>query len=301
MWGGTDERDSIRTIHAALDRGINLIDTAPVYGFGRSEEIVGKALKQYGDKGRVHISTKAGLEWKGKAVYRNSSRERILKEIDDSLKRLGREYIDIYHVHWPDPLVPIEETAEAMGKVHQDGKILAVAVSNYTPEQMSVFRQAVPLHFAQPPYNLFERGIEHDVMPYCKKHGISLLTYGALCRGLLSGKMKPDTEFHGDDLRKIDPKFQPPHYENYLKAVDKLGQFSRQNYGKNVIHLAVRWILDQGTQIAIWGARRPEQLDELAGTMGWSLDEQAKKEIASILKETIKQPIEPEFMAPPSR
>src|ERR1700758_3171185 len=120
MWGGTDEQESIRTIHAALDRGINLIDTAPVYGFGRSEEIVGKALAQNGRREKVILATKVGIEWRNGSLARNPSRERILRELEDSLRRLQTSYIDIYQVHWPDPLVPIEETAETMSRLFQE-------------------------------------------------------------------------------------------------------------------------------------------------------------------------------------
>src|ERR1700693_252413 len=166
MWGGTDERESIRTIHAALDKGINLIDTAPVYGFGRSEEIVGRAIAESGKRDQVVLATKVGLEWRDGSVFRNSSRERILREIEDSLRRLRTTYLDIYQVHWPDPLVPIEKTAEIMSLLYRQGKIRAIGVSNYSPQQIEQFRAAAPLHTDQPPYNLFERQIEQDVLPF---------------------------------------------------------------------------------------------------------------------------------------
>jgi len=300
--GGTDEKTSIRTIHAALEKGINLIDTAPVYGFGVSEEIVGKAISEYKNREEIVIATKVGLEWKEGKIFRNSSKQRILKEIDDSLKRLKTDYIDIYQVHWPDPLIPIEETAQAMYELYKEGKIKAIGVSNYSPEQMDVFRQVAPLHTAQPPYNLFERGIEKDVLPYCRKHAIITLMYGSLCRGLLSGRMRLETKFKGDDLRNIDPKFQSPRYSQYLKAVELLDQFAQKNYSKRVIHLALRWLLDQpGVSVALWGARRPEQLEPVDEIFGWSLDAQAKEAIDRIINESIKDPVGPEFMAPPAR
>lgn len=302
LWGGTDEKTSIRTIHAALEKGINLIDTAPVYGFGVSEEIVGKAISEYKNREEIAIATKVGLEWKEGKIFRNSSKQRILKEIDDSLKRLKTDYIDIYQVHWPDPLIPIEETAQAMYELYKEGKIKAIGVSNYSPEQMDVFRQVAPLHTAQPPYNLFERGIEKNVLPYCRKHAIITLMYGSLCRGLLSGRMRLETKFKGDDLRNIDPKFQSPRYSQYLKAVELLDQFAQKNYSKRVIHLALRWLLDQpGVSVALWGARRPEQLEPVDEIFGWSLDAQAKEAIDRIINESIKDPVGPEFMAPPAR
>ncbi|NIR52018.1 aldo/keto reductase [candidate division KSB1 bacterium] len=301
MWGGSDERESIRTIHAALDKGINLIDTAPVYGFGRSEEIVGKAVAGYGNRDKIIIATKVGLEWRDDEIVRNSTKKRIRKEIDDSLKRLGTDYIDIYQVHWPDSRVPVAETAESLLELQQAGKIRSIGVSNYSPEQMDRFREAAPLHTTQPPYNLFEREIERDVLPYCRDRNITTLTYGVLCRGLLSGKMQSDTKFTGDDLRKVDPKFQPPRYAQYLQAVDQLDRFAREHYDKRVIHLAVRWVLDQpGASIALWGARRPQQLDAMDSVLGWSLDKEAKEEIDQIVRTSIKEPVGPEFMAPPT-
>ncbi len=301
MWGGTEEEESIRTIHAALDHGITVIDTAPVYGFGRSEEIVGKAIAQRGGRDRVIIATKVALEWQDGAVFRNATAARIAAEIEDSLRRLQTDYIDIYQVHWPDPLVPFEETAAAMAKLHQAGKIRAIGVSNYSPAQMDAFRQAAPIQTCQPPYNLFERQIEQDVLPYCKKNGIALLTYGALCRGLLSGKMKPDIQFEGDDLRKIDPKFQQPRFGQYLAAVSRLDQLARERHGQGVMQLAVRWILDQGVDIALWGSRHPNQVEGVSPAMGWTLTAADKEEIDRILRETITDPVGPEFMAPPAR
>ena len=216
MWGGSDEAESIRTIHAALDKGINLIDTAPVYGFGVSEEIVGKAIEQRGRREDVLLATKVGIEWRNGSVFRNASRDRIQQEVQDSLRRLRTNYIDIYQVHWPDPAVPIEETALAMRALYKEGLIRAVGVSNFSPAQMDRFRAVSELHTVQPPYNLFERQIERDVLPYARDKGLSTLTYGSLCRGLLSGRMQSETKFTGDDLRKSDPKFQPPRYAQYL-------------------------------------------------------------------------------------
>ena len=301
MWGGTDEEESVKTIHAAVERGINLIDTAPAYGFGRSEEIVGRAIAEGRLRSRVVIATKTGIEWKHGKVFRNASHDRILREVTDSLRRLQTDYIDVYQVHWPDALVPIEETAEAMQALFDQGKIRAIGVSNFSVAQIERFRRVAKLHVVQPPYNLFEREIETELLPYCRKSKLATLTYGALCRGLLSGKLRDDTPFHGDDLRLTDPKFQPPRYAQYLAAVRRLDQFARDHYGKRVIHLAVRWLLDQGATTALWGARHPGQLQPIEEVFGWSLDTVAKAEIDGILRETIADPVGPEFMAPPAR
>ena len=303
MWGGTDEKESIRTIHAAFDQGVNLIDTAPVYGFGRSEEIVGEALRQRGRRESIILATKVGLDWSNGKIERNSSRQRILHELEDTLRRLQTDYVDIYQVHWPDPLVPVEETAATLRELYEQGKIRAIGVSNYAPEEMARFRAVAPLHTIQPPYNLFEREIERDVLPFGLDRGVTTLTYGALCRGLLSGAMHADRKFSSDDMRKTsDPKFQQVHFAEYLDAASKLDDYAREHFGKRVIHLAVRWLLDQpGVGIGLWGARRPEQLAPINEVSGWSLTRDDFAAIDAILCENIRNPVGPEFMAPPAR
>jgi aryl-alcohol dehydrogenase-like predicted oxidoreductase len=302
MWGGSDEREAIKTIHAALDREINLIDTAPVYGFGRSEEIVGKALAMDGRRKGALIATKAGLDWKDGKPFRNARKTRIVEEVENSLRRLQTDVIDLYQVHWPDPNTPIAEVAEAMGALHRAGKIRAIGVSNFGPAQMDEFRKVAPLHTAQPPYNLFERAIEQDVLPYCRDRDIAVLAYGSLCRGLLSGRMSEASAFSGDDLRKSDPKFQAPRFAQYLAAVERLDRLAKERFGKKVIHLAVRWVLDRNKMnIALWGARRADQLSPIGDALGWKISSQVMAEIDQILRETIKDPVGPEFMAPPER
>jgi aryl-alcohol dehydrogenase-like predicted oxidoreductase len=300
MWGGTDETQSIKTIRAAVEKGVTLIDTAPVYGFGRSEEIVGKALAEGGLRDRVQIATKVGLNWKDGAVFRDSSPSRIRKEVEDSLRRLRTDFIDLYQVHWPDIETPFSETARTLENLRREGKIRAIGVSNYSPAQMDAFRAAVRLDSVQSPYNLFEREIEADVLPYAKKASLAVLSYGALCRGLLSGRMTAETKFEGDDLRKIDPKFTGERFRQYLAAVDALKEIARARFGKSVIALAVRWILDSGSTIALWGARRPDQLNPIGEIDGWHIDEATKNDIDAILSR-ICDPISPQFMAPPLR
>lgn len=299
MWGGAHDDDAVATIRKAVESGINLIDTAPVYGFGHSEELVGKALA--GLRDRVVLATKVALDWDDSGPFRNASVARIRREIEDSLRRLRTDRIDLYQVHWPDPLVPQEETARELERLRSEGKILAIGVSNYSPAQMDEFRAFAPLASVQPPYNLFERAIDADVLPYARRHGLVLLAYGALCRGLLSGRMTADRVFEGDDLRKADPKFQPPRFAQYLSAAEALAELARERYGKSLLALAIRWILDRGPTIALWGARRPEQLQGIDEAFGWSLDAEAMRRIDAILAERIETPVGPEFMAPPSR
>ena len=217
------------------------------------------------------------------------------------MRRLRTDYIDVYQVHWPDPLVPIEETASAMQVLFNQGKIRAIGVSNFSLDQMERFRSVAPLHVLQSPYNLFEREIETELLPYCRKNNIATFGYGALCRGLLSGRMRSDTAFAGDDLRRTDPKFQQPRFGQYLAAVRRLDQLAQERFGKHVIELAVRWMLDQGITTALWGARHPDQLQPVDEVTGWRLDAATKAEIDRILRETITDPVGPEFMAPPAR
>jgi len=299
MWGGADDERSVTTIRTALERGINLIDTAPVYGFGHSEEVVGKALE--GVRDQAVIATKVALDWSDGGPRRNATPARIRQEIEDSLRRLRTDRIDLYQVHWPDPLVPIEETAAELEKLRQEGKILAIGVSNYSTEQMEAFRRVAPLASVQPPYNLFERAIEADVLPYARDRGLVVLGYGALCRGLLSGRMHSGTTFDGDDLRKSDPKFKAPRFAQYLAAVEALKALAQERHGKSVLALAIRWVLDQGPTIALWGARRPDQLDGIDEAFGWNLSPQDLQDIDDLLAEHITDPVGPEFMAPPTR
>jgi aryl-alcohol dehydrogenase-like predicted oxidoreductase len=301
MWGGTNDDASIATIQRAIDQGITLIDTAPAYGQGHSEEVVGRALA--GKRADVVIATKVGLAWDEQGnPHRDGSRGRIMKEIDDSLRRLQTEYIDIYQVHWPDPAIPIEETADAMLRLFDAGKIRAIGVSNFSPEQIDRFRAVAPLHTIQPPYNLFERVAEREVLPYSVEHAITTLTYGVLCRGLLSGSMTESTTFSGDDLRRTDPKFIQPRYGQYLNAVRRLDDLARRRFGKRVIDLAIRWTLDRpGVGAVLWGARRPDQLDAAGGAFDFQLEQADFDEIERILAEEIHDPVGPEFMAPPER
>jgi aryl-alcohol dehydrogenase-like predicted oxidoreductase len=225
-----------------------------------------------------------------------------MKEIEDSLRRLRTDMIDLYQIHWPDPNTPIEETAGAMADLLKAGKIRAIGVSNFNAAQMDAFRAVAPLHAVQPPYNLFERAVEADVFPYARKQGLAMLAYGSLCRGLLSGRMHPDTKFPANDLRSNDPKFRPPHFAEYLAAVAALDKFAQEHFNKRVIHLALRWVLDRAPNtIALWGARHPAQLDPVGDVLGWTIDAGAMAEIDRIIAQHVRTAIGPEFMAPPEQ
>lgn len=300
LWGGTDEKESIRTIETALDNGINLIDTAPAYGEGLAEEIVGKAIKKY-SRDQVYIATKAGLKFFPDGnVMRDASHQHLTEELDNSLKRLGTDYIDLYQLHWPDPKTPIEEVAETFQEFIKKGKIRAIGVSNFTVEQMKTYMKVAPIHTSQPPYNMFERDAEAEILPFCHKNDIATLLYGSLCRGLLTGKMSHDSKFSGDDLRNDDPKFQSPRFEQYLKAVEEMTEIAR-SYNKTMAQLAVRWVLQQpGCSIALWGARHPEQVMGMSGASGWTISDADLEMIHELLMKYAPETFGPDFMAPPN-
>lgn len=303
MWGGTDRTQAIRAIRQAFDMGINMVDTAPVYGFGLSEEIVGQAIAEHQIRDQVVLATKAGLEWDtAHRVWRNASRERILKEVDDSLRRLRTDYIDLYQVHWPDPETPIEETAETLYHLFEQGKIRAIGVSNYSPEQMEQWQKHAPLHSNQPQLNLFQAHLLDTVFSYCYEQNIGTLTWGTLAHGLLTGKFSADATFPETDLRHHNPLFKGERFVQYLSAVEKLKAFAAER-GKTIIQLAIRWALEQkGVTVALWGARRPEQLEEAAGATGWHLSSEEVEQMNRIVEETIIDPVQPKAkFGPPSR
>jgi aryl-alcohol dehydrogenase-like predicted oxidoreductase len=301
-WGQVSEEDAIATCLAIFDHGINLIDTAPIYGRGRAEEIVGKVMQQHGRRESFYIATKAGLEWNTDGVFANSTPERLRQEFEDSLRRLKTDYVDLYQIHWPDTAIPVERAAEFLLALYEQGKILAIGVSNFSVEQMTAFRGVAPLHSNQPPYNIFERDIEQSVLPYCREHSIAVLSYSSLCRSLLAGRLTEQTVFPEDDIRRVDPKFQPPRFAQYLKAVSRLDAFARERYGKRVLELAVRWVLDRpGVSTALWGAKRPDQLSEIEAIFGWRLDQDAMREIDAIVRESVLDPVGPEYLMPEVR
>jgi aryl-alcohol dehydrogenase-like predicted oxidoreductase len=298
-WGTVSDDQAIATILSAVERGLNLIDTAPIYGRGHAEELIGKAIRQHGSRDAFYIATKAGLDWNTQGVSANSTPARLRRELEDSLRRLGTTYVDLYQVHWPDTLTPIGEAAGVLKEFVEAGKVRALGVSNFSVAQMEEFRQVVPLASDQPPYNIFEREIDSGVLPWCAQNGVAVLTYSSLCRSLLGGRVHRGMRFDPGDIRSVDPKFQEPRFSQYMTAVEQLAAFARERYQKSVIELAARWVLDRpGVSVALWGAKRPDQLDAVAGVMGWSLNAEAMAEIDRIVAESVKDPIGPEYLTP---
>src|SRR5579863_6006753 len=298
-WGAVAEDAAIATCLSAVERGINLIDTAPIYGRGRAEEIVCKVMRAHGRRDAFFIATKAGLEWNERGVFANSTPARLRREIEDSLRRLGTDYIDLYQIHWPDTLVPVAEVAGVLAGFQREGKVRALGVSNFNATQMVEFRSVAPLASDQPPYNIFERDIDSETLPYCASNGVGVLTYSSLCRSMLGGRIHRGMQFEPGDIRAVDPKFQEPRFAQYLTAVERLTMLARERFGKSVAQLNVRWVLDQpGISVALWGAKRPDQLDAVSGVMGWKLDANTLAEMDRIVAESVTDPVGPEYLTP---
>jgi aryl-alcohol dehydrogenase-like predicted oxidoreductase len=298
---------AVSTCLSALERGINIIDTAPIYGHGRAEEIVGRAIRAHGRREDFFIATKFGLDWNPFGVFSNSTAPRLQDELEASLRRLGTDYIDLYQVHCPDTRTPIAETAALLAEFQRQGKVRALGVSNFSIAQMEEFRSVAPLSSNQPPYNLFERGIEccahgESLLSWCAANGVAILTWSTLCRSLLGGRLTRGMSFDSGDIRRVDPKFSEPRFSEYITAVEHLAAFAHERYGKSVLELAVRWVLDRpGVSVALWGAKRPDQLDAVSGVMDWKLDASAMAEIDRIVSESVTDPVGPEYLAPKVR
>ena len=276
MWGGADENDAVEAINTAIDYGMTSIDTAPVYGFGKSEEIVGKVIKDKRDK--VEILTKYGLRWdtdKGSfyfkssnakdeevSIYRYAGPESIIKECEDSLKRLQTDYIDLYQIHWHDPTTPIDDTMEAVSKLKKDGKVLTAGVSNYTSDQMKEADGITDIVANQVPYSMVLRDIEKDLVPYCLQTGKGILAYSPLQRGVLTGKISSGYVFNSGDHRPQTPYFKEPNLSrinDFLKKIEPIAQ----DHGITLAQLVINWTIKQpAVTSALVGARNSKQVRE---------------------------------------
>jgi aryl-alcohol dehydrogenase-like predicted oxidoreductase len=281
-WGIVDDRESIAAIHQALDAGINLIDTAPIYGLGHSEEVVGKAIQSRRDE--VVLATKCGLLFPKSdkdLPPRCLSRDSIFRECESSLRRLRTDVIDLYPCHWPDPETPIEETMSALTTLWEQGKIRAIGVSNFGCEQMTTARQYGPIHTAQPPFSMLRRRAAEDLIPYCIEHRIGVLPYGPLAKGLLTGKFDPESNF--EDIRASDPEFIGERFTHNLRIVEELRNIAA-GYERTVAQLALNWTAHQpGITAPIFGAKRPSQVLENVGAIGWMIHEDDCARIDTIL------------------
>ncbi|WP_428775340.1 aldo/keto reductase [Vibrio sp.] len=286
MWGGTDEKSSIEAIHASLDSGVTLIDTAPAYGLGVSEQIVGKAIK--GRRDQVVLATKCGLVWHtnkgnhffdedGKPVHRYLGAESIQYEVEQSLKRLQTDYLDLYITHWQDPTTPVEETMEALQALKQQGKIRAIGISNVNQQELEAYQQAGTIDAVQEKYNLIERQLEESLLPTTIKTNVSCLSYSSLAMGLLSGKISPEREFSGDDQRITDPMFTIENRRWVQQFCLSIEPIARQK-NISVAQLVIAATLQQpGITYALCGARNAAQALENAAAGGVVLSEEEVK------------------------
>lgn len=274
MWGGNDRYAAIAAIHAALDLGVNAIDTAPIYGQGESEEIVGAALKGK-SRAQCYLLTKFGMRWdlakgnfaftskdnSGKAIsiYKYAGRDSIIYECESSLRRLGTDYIDLYQIHWPDTSTAIDESMEAVSRLIAAGKIRYAGVCNYSAAQLAEAEKTIAVVSNQVPYSMVKRGIETELVPYCLAHNKSILAYSPLERGLLTGKIKPGHQFTDGDHRATIDSFKAANIRNTNLLLDKLRPLAAE---KNISlgQLVLCWTIEQpGITVALVGARNAEQ------------------------------------------
>jgi aryl-alcohol dehydrogenase-like predicted oxidoreductase len=293
LWGGADSKEAIRAIETAVDNGMTTIDTASVYGFGSSEELVGKAIK--GKRDKVQILTKFGMAWDGKQgefffeskdnsgkdikIYRYASKEKVLKDCDDSLRRLKTDYIDLFQIHWPDTTTPVSETMEAIEILIRNGKIRTGGVCNYSADLIREALRTIKLTSNQVPYSMVNRNIEKEIVPFCIENNIGILAYSPLQRGLLTGKMKTGHKFNDGDSRPSSPFYKEPNFTNILEFLNKIKQIADER-NVTLSQLVLNWTIQQpGITCVLAGARNPSQvLDNIGGT-GFSL---TGEEIATI-------------------
>ena len=285
-WGQFDEDEGIAAIRRARELGINLFDTAQGYGFGASEQLLGRALRDDLDHRRdeVVIATKGGLRMTDDGLVRDSSPDWLRSGVEASLRTLEVDHIDIYQVHWPDPKVPFSETAGALQGLVDEGKIRHAGVSNFDPAQMAEFARTRPVETVQPPYHLFRRDIEAELLPYAQRHNIGVLVYGPLAHGLLSGTMDANTSFADDDWRSGSPVFSGDSFRRNLEIVDRLKRFATEEVGCSVAQLAVAWTLAHpAVDVAIVGARHPNHIQDSLAAAELTLSEVDLEQIDRIM------------------
>lgn len=280
MWGGAERSDAVAAIRTSYDLGVTSIDTAPIYGQGLSEEIVGEAIQGI-PRDRVQILTKFGMRWDQKSgdfafssvdnegreieVYKFAGRESIVQECENSLRRLRTDYIDLYQIHWPDVTTPIEETMEAVSGLLKQGKIRAAGVCNYSAKQMDLAEKVVNLASNQVPYSMVERNIEAELVPYCIDNGKSILAYSPLQRGLLTGKIRPDHKFAAGDHRPNTKFFKPANIQATNEFLHQLRPLASEKKA-TLSQIVLRWTIDKpGITVALAGARDARQASENAG------------------------------------
>jgi aryl-alcohol dehydrogenase-like predicted oxidoreductase len=285
-WGAFDEGEAIAAIRQARALGIDFFDTAQAYGFGASERLLGSALRDElaTRRDEVVIATKGGLRIdEHRGLVRDSSPAWLRHGVEESLRALGVEHIDLYQVHWPDPDTPLAETAQALQELVEEGKIRHVGVSNFDVLQIAEFSRTRPVETLQPPYHLFRRDAEADVLPYSREHDIGVLVYGTLAHGLLTGAMNRSTTFADDDWRRQSPLFEGETFERNLSTVGELERFARDR-DHTVSQLAIAWTLaNPSVDVAIVGSRHASHIEDSVGALDLRLSREEMAEIDGLM------------------
>jgi len=283
FWSSEGDNMSVKSIQKAYDMGVNFFDTAPVYGFGLSERLIGKALKPIRDK--VILATKCGLRWEKEqlgSISKDATRQSILEEIDQSLERLDTDYIDLYQVHWPDGKTPHQETMETLLEIQKQGKIRHIGVSNYSITQMQDCLRIGPLVSLQPEYSLLQRSIEKETVSFCLIHDIGIIAYSPLASGVLTGKYDKDTKFKDWRSKGIIGQFTG---EAFVKNIEKVERFKAvaESEGKTCGQMAVNWVIHQpGVATALVGVKNDRQVAENLEAVGWQPEIQVRDQINQI-------------------
>ncbi|MEO1444143.1 MAG: aldo/keto reductase, partial [Chloroflexota bacterium] len=284
-WGPQDDSESIDTIHKAIDAGMNWIDTAAIYGLGRSERVVGEALKGMSEK--PYIFTKCSLVWDENGTIGNDlTAASVRKEVEDSLQRLGVETIDLYQIHWPNPDPQIEEGWGTMAELQQEGKLRWIGVSNFDTSQMDRARNIAPITSLQPPYSAVKPGVENEILPYCGEHNIGVIVYSPMQAGLLTGKMTRERiqNMPDNDWRKGDDQFKEPQLTRNLNIAAKMEEIA-QRHGVTTPAVSIAWVLRRPeVTAAIVGARRPDQVDGIIGGGTFRLSDDEIAELETVVR-----------------
>jgi aryl-alcohol dehydrogenase-like predicted oxidoreductase len=286
-WGNFDEEQAIAAIRHARALGVNFFDTAQAYGFGASERLLGKALREELDSSRredLVIATKGGLRMDPeRGLVRDGSPEWLRRGVEESLRALGVEHIDLYQVHWPDPKTPLASTAQTLTDLVAEGKLRHIGVSNFGTAEMAEFARTRAVETLQPPYHLFRRDIEADVLPYAREHDIGVLVYGPLAHGLLTGAMNAETSFPAEDWRSRSPLFSGEAFQRNLRVVDELERFAGER-GYTVGRLAIAWTLAHpAVHVAIVGSRKAAHIEDSVGALEIHLSEEDLRAIDGIM------------------
>lgn len=285
-WGPQDDDESVKTIQRALDLGINWIDTAPIYGLGHSEEVVGRAIKERAE--RPYIFTKCSQVWDSHGEVKSSLKaDSLRREVEASLKRLGVDSIDLYQIHWPNPDSDIEEGWTTLARLRQEGKVRAIGASNFSVEQMKRAQKIAPIASLQPPYSLLNREVEREILPFCQENNIGVIVYSPMGSGLLSGMMSKERveKFAADDWRRNNPEFQEPRLSRNLELANLLTEIGYP-HGITAGVVAIAWTLSNPAVTgAIVGARHPGQIDDLVIAAETRLTDMEKEQINKFLQE----------------